>query len=161
MLDSMQMFIAGVILAAVVLVLLVLLIIQMVSASRFKKRVMKFLGSNSDSHNIEAMLLDYLELVNSIDRKYDSITSKLENHDLRLSNCISKVAMLRYNPFKEMGGDLCFALAMMDERSNGIVLNTIHGRDTSYTYCKPVSNKISSYNLSDEEKKVIEMAAKS
>jgi hypothetical protein len=149
------------IVAAAVAVILALLIAQMISLHKFKKRVLKFLDTGKDPKNLEAMLLDYLEVVNSIDSKYENIESKLENMEGRLSRCVSKVGMVRYNPFKEMGGDLCFALAMLDERGNGVVLNGIHSRESTYTYCKPVSNKISSYNLSDEERKVIEMASKS
>jgi hypothetical protein len=161
MLSPSNQLVALAIVAVAVAVVLILLIAQMISLHKFKKRVLKFLDSGKDPKNLEAMLLDYLDVVNSIDRKYESIEKKLDDMDGRLARCVSKVSMVRYNPFKEMGGDLCFALALLDEQGNGVVLNGIHSRESSYTYCKPVSNKISSYNLSDEERKVIEMASKS
>ncbi|MDR1537727.1 MAG: DUF4446 family protein [Clostridiales bacterium] len=158
MLDTVNEMTIVLILAVCVAILFILLLIQMISSWRFKRKVTAFLGVGGKNRTIEEMLLEYLNIVKGIGADYSAITGKIENLDSRLSKCLSKVAIIRYNPFKEMGGDLCFVLALLDEHSNGVVLNTIHSRESSYTYAKPVNNKLSSYNLSEEEKQVIEMA---
>ncbi|MBQ5709711.1 MAG: DUF4446 family protein, partial [Anaerotignum sp.] len=71
---------------------------------------------------------------------------------------IQKIGLIRYNPFDEMGGNLCFALALLDGHDNGVVLNGIHSRTGSFTYAKPIEMGVSTYMLSEEEIKAVEMA---
>ena len=61
---------------------------------------------------------------------------------------IQKVGLIRYNPFDEMGGNLCFALALLDGNDNGVVLNGIHSRTGSFTYAKPIEMGVSSFSAS-------------
>src|SRR3989338_3673463 len=44
---------------------------------------------------------------------------------------ISKVALVRFNPFQGMGGDQSFSLALLDAKNNGFVLTSIHANDTT------------------------------
>lgn len=78
--------------------------------------------------------------------------------DKTMKSNIQKVGLIRYNPFDEMGGNLCFALALLDGSDNGVVLNGIHSRTGSFTYAKPIELGVSTYMLSDEEIKAVEMA---
>ncbi|MDR3240412.1 MAG: DUF4446 family protein [Clostridiales bacterium] len=139
-------------------VLFTLLIIQLISYRHFKKRVCLFLQTGGSPQDIESMLLEYLRVVKSIDEKYLFITDSIQDINRRLSTCVQKVGIIRYNPFPEMGGNLCFALALLDESGNGVVVNTIHDRNSSYTYAKPIVENTSTYNLSDEEKEAIKIA---
>ena len=58
----------------------------------------------------------------------------------------------------DTGSDLSFALALLDENNNGVVLNGIYSREMSNIYAKPVENGASSYTVSEEEKQAIEKA---
>lgn len=73
---------------------------------------------------------------------------------------ISRVGLIRFNPFQEMGGDQSFSLALLDEKNNGVVVTGIHANDGSRTYAKPVEAGVSSYQLSREEEKAIAKAMK-
>ena len=66
--------------------------------------------------------------------------------------------MVRYNAFKDVGSDLSFALALLDEQNNGIVLNGIYSRDMSNIYAKPIENGKSTYVVSEEEAQAIQKA---
>ena len=44
----------------------------------------------------------------------------------------------KYDAFHEMGGDLSFALTMLDENNTGWILNAMHSREGCYTYIKEV-----------------------
>ena len=46
---------------------------------------------------------------------------------------LNKTAIVKYDAFKEMGGKLSFALAMLDQENNGFVMNAIHSREGCYT----------------------------
>ena len=57
-----------------------------------------------------------------------------------------------------MGGNLCFALALLDAKDNGVVLNGIHSRTGSFTYAKPIEMGVSTYVLSTEEIQAVKLA---
>ena len=91
---------------------------------------------------------------------------KEENHQLRnrivalqeaLKGKVNAPIIYRYNAFSDMGSDLSYSTAILDDKDNGIVLTSIYGREVSHTYGKPVESGASSYTLTEEEKKAIRM----
>ena len=75
-----------------------------------------------------------------------------------LGNCISKVALVKYDAFEGMGGSLSFALALLDSDNNGVVLNCMHSREGCFNYAKEIIKGESYVALSEEEKEAIERA---
>jgi len=71
---------------------------------------------------------------------------------------ITKVGVVRFNPFKDTGGDQSFAIALLDSNNNGVVLSSLYTREGTRVYTKPIQDASSPYNLSDEEKEAIEKA---
>ena len=69
-----------------------------------------------------------------------------------------KVGIVRYDAFQEMGGDLSFALTMLDEENNGWILNVMHSRDACYNYIKEVIHGESYIELAEEEIESLERA---
>jgi len=68
---------------------------------------------------------------------------------------IQKVGMVRFNPFKEMGGDQSFSVALLDDNYDGIVITSFYGREENKVFAKPIKNGESKYLLSNEEKEAI------
>ena len=89
------------------------------------------------------------------------IATYVKNLDEDLTKCIQKVGIVRYNAFKDTGSDLSFALALLDEKNNGVVLNGIYSREMSNIYAKPVENGKSNYTVSEEETQAIQKAISS
>lgn len=143
------------------IIVFILVVICLVKHRKLKKRLNKFLKP-SQNHNIEALLLEYLEQVKEMNSQHSTIMEYVENLNSRVLNCIQKVGIVRYNPFDEVGGDLCFALAMLDEKNNGIVINSIYSREGCYIYAKPILNGQSEkYKLAKEEEDALEIAINS
>ena len=69
--------------------------------------------------------------------------------------------MIRYNAFKDTGSDLSFALALLNDANDGIILNGIYSREMSNIYAKQVRNGKCNNKLSDEENKALEIAVNS
>lgn len=146
-------------LAAAVAVLFILCIVLFVKFSGQKKRYDYFMGANRrPSHNLEMKIQDYYETSKRIEEKYSKLLDMVTDMDKTDKTKIQKVGLIRYNPFDEMGGNLCFALALLDGHDNGVVLNGIHSRTGSFTYAKPIEMGVSTYMLSEEEIKAVEMA---
>jgi hypothetical protein len=72
---------------------------------------------------------------------------------------IQKIGLLRFNPFKDTGGDQSFILALVDAYDTGIVITALYSRTGTRWYTKKVSRgKGVELELSEEEKKAIKMA---
>jgi hypothetical protein len=65
---------------------------------------------------------------------------------------------VRYDAFGDMGGQLSWSAALLDDSGNGIVLTSIHGRSESRTYAKNVADWSSDQTLSPEEDDAIKTA---
>lgn len=146
-------------LAVAVVVLFILCIVLFVKFSGQKKKYDYFMGANRrPSHNLEMKIEEYFETSKRIEEKYSKLLDMVTDMDKTDKTKIQKVGLIRYNPFDEMGGNLCFALALLDGYDNGVVLNGIHSRTGSFTYAKPIEMGVSTYMLSEEEIKAVEMA---
>ena len=96
-----------------------------------------------------------------IEKQNLEILNNIKNIENDLAKCIKKIGMVRYNAFRDTGSNLSFALALLDENNNGVVLNGIYSREMSNIYAKPVENGVSPYTVSDEEKEAIQKAVQS
>ena len=110
-----------------------------------------------------ANLLDavdrHVNEVQALAQRVDGVTGDCQNLDERLQLSLRRVGLIRYNPFGDTGGDQSFALAILDEHDDGIVLSSIFGRAESRLYAKPVKGGKSKYTLSAEEEKAIIQAS--
>lgn len=72
-----------------------------------------------------------------------------------------KVGLIRFNPFSETGGDQSFALALLDEHDSGFIISSLHSRENTRVYAKPVKKgEPLGYNFSREEKEAVDKACK-
>ncbi|MBA3691037.1 MAG: DUF4446 family protein [Actinobacteria bacterium] len=75
-----------------------------------------------------------------------------------ISSTVRHVGLLRYDAFEDVGGRLSFSCALLDDHGDGVVLTSINGRQETRVYAKPVTQGVSSYNLSTEEQEAIRQA---
>lgn len=74
---------------------------------------------------------------------------------------IQKIGLLRFNPFKDTGGDQSFILSFLDSHDSGLIISGLYSRSGTRWYAKKVTHgKGDDYDLSDEEKKAIADAKK-
>lgn len=116
------------------------------------------LTDGTNGGNLEAVLTDHVaeirEATNHV-RELDRLTRHLE----RTSRChLQRVGFLRFNPFRDAGGDQSFAVALTDQDGNGIVISSLHSRDVTRVYGKPLADWESPYPLTDEEQQAIKKA---
>lgn len=150
-------FIVGLILAFVFLFLL--LIINSYKFSRFKKKYYKLVGDR-DNENVENILIDNGKKLEDIKIEFENTEKAIEDLQTRFGLAVQNVGLIRYNAFGDLGPELSFSIALLDEYLNGIVLTSIHGREQSTSYAKPVVKGKSDYSLSVEEMQAIEKAIK-
>lgn len=146
---------------ALLIVFIILVILDIYNNKKLKARYETFMGvgkKHKKDVNMEKLLVDCVIKAESIDEKYGKILEIVEDVEKNMQFCCQKVGIVRYNPFEEMGGNLCFAVAILDAENTGIVINGIHSRTGTFTYAKPVELGVSTYILSKEEQEAIDKA---
>jgi hypothetical protein len=68
------------------------------------------------------------------------------------------MGVIKYDAFNQMGGQLSFSLALLDENNNGFIINSVHSTEGCYSYTKEIKAGECDISLGDEEKKALEMA---
>jgi len=126
--------------------------------SRLKKN-QALLFQGKKAKDLEKIILEIRNQNSKMDEEIKDlyeITSKI--HSLADSS-LYKVGLVRFNPFKSIGGDQSFALALLNGKNNGVVVSSLYLKEGSRTYAKAIKNGTSEkYPLSNEEKKAIEIA---
>jgi len=100
-------------------------------------------------------VIDYLKKVES---NMSELSRELENLKEASKFSVQKVGMVRFSPYKEVGGDQSFSIALLDADNSGIVISSLFSRTDNRVYGKPIVNGQSKYLLSEEEKQAIEKA---
>lgn len=142
--------------------IIILLLLNIISQFRISKITKKYnrLVKGVDSGSLEELILDHIDRVDMVGEALVDIKDFCSDLDSRLKTAVQKVGFVRYNAFREMGNDLSFSIAMMDDKLNGFVITSIYGRDECNTYAKSIINGKSKYNLSVEEIQAIDRAMK-
>ena len=148
-------------LAIINIILIIFVIINFIKTNKLQKKYEKFIKKIGNGKNIEEDLMNYMLRVEKVENENKQIIKYCQNLDEEIDGCIQKIGIVRYSAFKDTGSDLSFALAMLDEENNGVVLNGIYSREMSNIYAKPVEKGKSKYTLSEEEKEAIYKAMSS
>lgn len=153
----------GIILIFVLGVLLIVLVYMIkisMKMSRFIKKYKMFMRG-MDGASLErafAARFNQMDLLEENSRNHMEEIRKIKEVQ---NITLNKVAIVKYDAFKEMGGKLSFALAMLDKEKNGFVMNAIHSSDGCYTYVKEIVKGESYVVLGEEEKEALRQAVNS
>ncbi len=143
---------------AINFILLIAFLVATAKISKLNRKYKEFMQKLGNGKNIEEDLENYMYRVERVERQNGEINSVIKGLDKDLKKCIQKIGIVRYNAFKDVGSDLSFTLALLDENDDGVVLNGIYSREMSNIYAKPVEKGKSSYTLSEEEQEAIKKA---
>ncbi len=130
-----------------------------IKLAKLNKRYRRLM-TGSEGLNLEKLLMAHIKEVREAGIKVAELTKECQSIREESATNLKKVGMVRFNAFEDTGSDLSFAIALLDEEKNGLILSSIFGRSESRVYAKPIVNGESSYFLSDEEKAALAKAQK-
>ncbi len=125
---------------------------------KIENKYTSFISKFDKNDNIEETLKNYIQIVNNVNEDNKIMHANYVNIEKQLNKCAQRVGIVRYNAFDDVGSDLSFALAILDNEYNGFVLNAIYARNSNNIYAKPIENGTSKYTLSEEEIKAVSRA---
>lgn len=140
-----------------IIILVVIIIVQTVKMNKLFKRYKKFMsGKNAKSleKEIEGIFEDNKFIKASSDKNRKDIQSLYR----KFERAFQKIGIVKYDAFNQMGGQLSFSLALLDENDNGFILNSVHSTEGCYSYTKEIKNGLCEISLGDEEKKALDLA---
>ena len=140
------------------------LILSSISAFLFYRiySVIKMLKTSNDQRSINNVLTDLNNHLKESKTTLTDLKKIVESHQRSSLKHLQKSGFVRFNPFTDSGGDQSFALAILDGHNDGFVISSLHSRDQTRTFAKPVKAGIGEkFELSKEEKLAIDTAIKS
>lgn len=112
--------------------------------------------------NLEEILSNIVKEQKVTKKDIDYLTERCDNIERDGLLHIQKIGLLRFNPFKDTGGDQSFILSLINAKETGVVITALYSRSGTRWYAKRVVNgKGSEHELSEDEKKSLKIARSS
>ena len=144
--------------AAIIVILFILLLVTMIKDANTRKKYKVFMDGENGK-NLEKAIMDKFAAIDESSADAKEIHAQLENIDGRLIKAYQKVGLVKYDAFKEIGGQLSFVLVLLTAENDGFLLNSMHStHEGCYTYTKEIVNGESFVILSEEEQQALEEA---
>lgn len=145
------------VLMVLLLILIAVGVILIVKMDRLKKRLDKFM-LGKDGISLEKDILTLFE-----DNKYFKKVCDRHKRDLKtlfqkMETAYQKMGLVKYDAFQQMGGQLSFSLALLNERNDGFIINSVHSSDGCYSYTKEIRGGACDLALGREEAQALAIA---
>lgn len=106
-------------------------------------------------------LAEFVAQIEKLKIGLDAVSRELKELKEKNKLSIQKVGIIRFNPFREVGGDQSFSVAILDDNDNGVIITSHYTREGNRIYGKPIKAGKSEYPLSEDEISAIEKAKNS
>lgn len=141
-------------------ILLGIVIFLWVRLRRLEDRYNRLM-SDSAGDSLQEMLEGHVRRVRGTLDRVDALERLAHDLQCTLGYSVQWVGMVRFNPFRDTGGDQSFAIALADAHGNGIILSSLYRHNITRVYAKPLSSWKSTHPLTEEELEAIEVARRS
>ncbi|MDP4159081.1 MAG: DUF4446 family protein [Bacillota bacterium] len=141
-------------LALLLLISLLLIFLLYYRMKRFEDShlaLRTFLSGNQ----LDTLLQEYTRKVEEQDLELKKTSARLTPIEDKLRDSIDRASIIRFKAFEDVGSDLSFALALLNQEGDGVVISAIHSRDESRVYGKPLKHGNSTYMLTEEENEAV------
>jgi hypothetical protein len=142
---------------AAILILIVWNIFLQILILKIRKKIRIFLKGRKVK-DLEEVVSEQLKRIRDIEGDIKDLSKWNENLQNLCDISITKIGVVRFNPFKDTGGDQSFVIALLDSNNSGLVLSSLYTREGNRVYAKPIEKGKSIYHLSKEEETAINNA---
>jgi hypothetical protein len=122
------------------------------------RRVSRRLGALSGAVGAAAVPVD-ADRVELLAKQLAATGQRLEAAEANAQKAMQRIGVVRYNPFEDTGSNQSFVLAILDARGDGFVLSTLHSRQATRMFLKPVNGGKADSAVSAEEAEALRLAA--
>lgn len=122
------------------------------------KKKLKVFFTGKKASDLEGVLSEEIKRLKKSESDIKKLIKSSEILEKMANRSIQKVGVVRFNPFKETGGDQSFVVALLDFQDNGLVISSLYSREGTRIYTKPIEAGQSKYPLSKEETEALKKA---
>ncbi len=141
-----------------ILVLFTLVIILFLKLKKINQATQLFFAGKNGKDLEEVMATQY-KLISKNEKDIKELFDGYEKIFNIAAKGIQKVGVVRYNPFRDMGGNQSFSIAMLDRNNSGLIISTLATRDGVRVFSKSIiDGDCTEFPLLEEEKRAIKMA---
>lgn len=117
------------------------------------------LTHGTTSKSLKSVLENLLKGFDVAQKDIDRLSARCDIIEKNGLTHIQKIGLLRFNPFKDTGGNQSFIVSLVDANDTGLVISGLYSRSGTRWYAKRVvEGKGIEHELSEEEKKVLKEA---
>ncbi len=146
-----------IVLLALVLILFIIVLVQGKKNRDIQKRITHFM-KGKEAASLEDEIVTLFEDVERIRGAQSKNNEDIENLYKKMKGCYQKIGLVKYDAFAQMGGQMSYALCMLDDKDNGFLLNSVHSLEGSYSYMKEIHHGESKLELGSEEQQALKDA---
>jgi len=121
-------------------------------------RIRKEFFSSELEKDLEQVLVEQNRAITSLRSDLTELSDQVRDIKIINQSNFQKVGFLRFNPFDDAGGNISFALCLLNGKDDGVVVSSLHGREGTRVYAKSIKSGISESKLTDEEQQAIDNA---
>ena len=122
-----------------------------------EKRLKRFfLGKKAK--DLEDTIISLEKDMADLKREKEEMQKNIAILNSKARESIRGIETIRFNPFPDQGSNQSFAIGMLNEKGDGVVISSLYSRERMSIFAKPVKNKKSEYELSAEEKEALKKA---
>jgi biopolymer transport protein ExbB/TolQ len=122
-----------------------------------EKRLKRFfLGKKAK--DLEDTILALQNEIAQLNKAKENAQKDIATINLKLKKSIRGLETIRFNPFPDQGSNQSFAIGMLNEEGDGVVVSSLYSRERMSIFAKPVKNGQSEYELTSEEKNALKKA---
>ncbi len=155
--DLGYLLIFAAVLTVIMIVVLIVLLMTISKVKKMKYRLNK-LVKGKDSLSLEDEINELIEDNRYLKENTENNKKDISNLYRKLESAYQKIGLVKYDAFNQMGGQLSFSLALLDENNNGFIINSVHSTEGCYSYTKEIKNGISALSLGKEEEEALAIA---
>jgi uncharacterized protein YlxW (UPF0749 family) len=122
-----------------------------------EKRLKRFFVGKK-AKDLEDTIISLQNDIVELKKAKETTNKEISNINTKLKKSIRGLETIRFNPFPDQGSNQSFAIGMLNEEGDGVVLSSLYARERMSVFAKPIKNSKSEYELTEEEKEAIQKA---
>jgi len=131
-------------------VILVSIVIGAIWIIKTEKRLKRFFMGKK-AKDLEDTIVKLEEEIIKLKKAKEQTEKDIKEIHTKLKKSIRGLETVRFNPFPDQGSNQSFAIGMLNEEGDGVVLSSLYSRDRMSVFAKPIKNGKSEYELTEEE----------
>ena len=135
----------------------VIALIELIWIIKTEKRLKRFFVGKK-AKDLEDTIIVLEDDLAKLKKAKENTEKEIVQINAKLKKSIRGLETIRFNPFPDQGSNQSFAIGLLNEEGDGVVISSLYYRERMSVFAKPIKAGVSEYELSGEEKEALKKA---